>query len=330
MNGDFAAMFYRPTPAACLEKTEKLQFSPHKRVNIACADTQVGLPDDLPHVDGLFQTRQLISNHATLRTEPVHVRYLAPRRLAACALALLCMSPVLAAERMRVAVQENSAPKYADQLQSGSAAQGICPDLLRAIERQDPRLRFAFEPFSQPLKRIEHGMSVADTEANCLADNAERRVKFHVLPITLFSFNYHLIARADDPVRVKDWDDVRHLGDEGKILVVSGSGVLERLRKVGGLSVEESGKSATANLKKLVIGRGRFFYYRTHDWDSQVHDARVTGQVRVLPARLEAVRFHLMFGRHVDPAVIARASHALQVIEADGTLAKLRVKWHLL
>jgi len=256
--------------------------------------------------------------------------YLGTRLLAPLAFALLYAPAAVAGQPLRIAVQENSAPKFLGRLATDSAAEGICPDVLRSIERQDPSVRFVFEPRLQPLKRIEHGMALADTDANCLADNAERRAKFHVLPNTLFSFNYHLIARADDPVRVSDWGDVRRLGHDSKILVVSGSGVMERLRKVGGLTFEESGKSATANLKKLVLGRGRFFYYRTHDWESQIHAANVTGQVRILPARLEIVRFHLMFGRHVDPEVVARAASALQMLEADGTLAKLRIKWKLL
>lgn len=230
---------------------------------------------------------------------------------------------------MRVAIQENSAPKYSEKLESSGNIHGICPDILRAIERQDPTLRFAFELHVQPLRRIEHSMSVAHSDANCLADNAERRAKFHVDPNAIFSFNYHLIARTEDPVRVTAWDDVRSLGHSGKILVVSGSGVLERLHRLGGLSVEESGRSAKANLKKLAMGRGRFFYYRTHDWQRQTLAAGVAGQVRILPTPMEVVRFRLMFGRHVDRSVIASVSRAVQVLEADGTMAKLRAKWHL-
>ncbi len=101
--------------------------------------------------------------------------YLGARLLAPLALALLCAPAAVAGQPLRIAVQENSAPKYLAQLQTANAAEGICPDVLRAIERQDPSVRFVFEPLFQPLKRIEHGMALADTDANCLADNAERR-----------------------------------------------------------------------------------------------------------------------------------------------------------
>ena len=230
---------------------------------------------------------------------------------------------------LRIAVQENSAPKFMALATAGSTAQGICPELLRAIEQHDASVRFVFETHAQPLRRLERRMELADTDANCLADNAERRAKFQVVPHHLFSFNYHLIARADDMVQINDWNDVRRLGEDGKILLVSGTGVVERLRRLGGLSVEESGKSATSNLQKLVMGRGRFFYYRTHDWNNLVHAAMVDGKVRILPVRLEAVQFRLMFGRHVDRYVVARAERALAELEANGTLAQLRSRWAL-
>lgn len=236
---------------------------------------------------------------------------------------------VHAHQALRIAVQENSAPKFLALAPAGSPAQGICPDLLRAIEQHDASVRFVFETHAQPLRRLERRMELADTDANCLVDNAERRAKFQVVQNYLFSFNYHLIARGDDMVHINDWNDVRRLGKDGKILVVSGTGVVDRLRRLGGLSVEESGKSATANLQKLVMGRGRFFYYRTHDWNNLVQAAMVDGQVRIVPGRLEVVQFHLMFGRHVDRSVVARAERALAALEANGTLAQLRSRWAL-
>ena len=251
------------------------------------------------------------------------------RWLLSGALAVFFCTNALAGHALRIAVQENSAPKFLALAGAGSPAQGICPDLLRAIELYDASLHFAFEMRAQPLRRIELRMERADVDANCLVDNVERRAKFQVVPNYLFSFDYYLIARADDTVHINDWNDVRRLGRDGKILIMSGTGVMERLHRLGGLSVEESGKSATTNLKKLVMGRGRFFYYRTHDWNRLVRTAMVDGQVRIVPARMEAVPFRLMFGRHVDRAVVARAGRALDALDANGTLAQLRAQWQL-
>lgn len=248
---------------------------------------------------------------------------------AATALLLLQTAPAVAERVMRVGVQENSTPKFIVGTQFQRSAQGVCPDVMRAIEKYDPKLRFVFETQAQPLRRIELRMERSETDANCLVNNDERRARFQVVAVPLFSLNYHLIARAADAVDVSSWDDVRRLGAQGRILVVSGTGVTERLQKVGGLMVEDSGKSASVNLRKLVSGRGRFFYYRTHDWEVQVRAALVGGQVRILPIPMESVPFHLMLGRHIEPDAALRVERALRHLDANGTLAQLRAKWEL-
>jgi ABC-type amino acid transport substrate-binding protein len=235
-----------------------------------------------------------------------------------------------AGKPIRVAIQEDSAPKYLTGTQSlPGRVEGICPDIMRAIEKQLPGTRFEFEARPQPLRRIEHRMEEGELDANCLVANNERREKFIAVPPRLFSFDYYLIARANDPVDIHDWDDVRRLGANGKVLILSGTGVTESLRSVGGLRFEESGKSASVNLRKLVMGRGRFFYYRIHDWDTQLRAAMVAGQVRILPTRMDSVHFQLMFGRHAGPELPGQIGRALQGLEANGTLSQIRDKWQL-
>lgn len=252
------------------------------------------------------------------------------RLLMAGMLMLLHTVPALAERVMRVAVQENSAPKFISGTSSPhGGVDGVCPDILRAIEKHDPGVRFIFEAQAQPLRRIERRMEHAEVDANCLVNSSARRARFHVVEVPLFSLNYHLIARVGDAVRIDSWDDVRQLGAQGRILVISGTGVVERLQKVGGLTVEDSGKSATVNLRKLVQGRGRFFYYRTHDWEEQMRAAVVAGQVRILPLRMESVPFQLMLGRHVEREAALRLERALSQLDANGTLQQLRSKWQL-
>ena len=252
------------------------------------------------------------------------------RRLATVVLTLMLAGGAAGKTDLRVAAQEDSAPKFV--LGSGSprgVVEGVCPDILRAIAHHDPSLRFLFEARAQPLRRILLRMERGEVDANCLVNNAERRARFQSIGVTLFSFDYYLIARIDDPVQIASWDDVRRLGAQGRILTVSGTGVMERLHKMKGLTVDDSGKSANANLRKLVNGRARFFYYRTHDWEGQVRGAVVAGQVRILPTRMESVNLQLMLGRHIERGVVMRVERALQQLERNGTLARLRAKWRL-
>ncbi|MFL6656689.1 MAG: substrate-binding periplasmic protein [Massilia sp.] len=240
---------------------------------------------------------------------------------------LLCVAA--SAQTIRVAAQENSAPKFLDTPDGNAQWQGMCPDILRAIEKRNPGLHLSFDARSQPLKRIEAGMEFGAMDANCLIDNTERRAKFTVLTAPLFSFDYHLIARSEDGIRIDNWDDVRRLGAQGRILVMSGSGAMARLARIEGLQFEEGGKSATANLQKLVLGRGRFFYYRIYEWEKEIKLAKVEGMVKILPLTMETIQFQLMFGRHVAREVVDKVQRTLHEMESDGALTQIREKWHV-
>jgi len=251
---------------------------------------------------------------------------------ACCALALwsaLAAPSAIAAQALRVAVQENSAPKFLDKADATPRVEGICPDILAAIERRVPSLDVIYDPRPQPLKRLESNMESGLVDANCLIDTNERRAKFKILPTVLFAFDYHLIARSDDPARIANWQDVRDLGPNGRILVVTGSGSMGRLALIGGLHFEEGGKSVTANLQKLVLGRGRFFYYRIHEWERELNLAKVGGMVKILPAKMEIVHFRMMFGKHVSPDLIEKTRRALQDMDNDGELVRIRDKWNI-
>jgi len=70
--------------------------------------------------------------------------------LAAC----VCAVP-LAATQLKTAAQDN-APKF---IRNGSAAMGIAVDVMRAIERLDPELKFVGDQQFLSVTRIELGLS---------------------------------------------------------------------------------------------------------------------------------------------------------------------------
>lgn len=229
---------------------------------------------------------------------------------------------------IRTAAQEGSQPKFVVTGKAGKIRiDGICVEMMRAIERQEPSLRFVFAPQQEPLARIEKGMEEDDLDSNCLIRNAEREMKFQVVPTMMFSFDYHLVARADDNVQVNNWNDVRNLGVDGKLLVLRGTGAKGRLQQIGGLIVDDGGSTTAENLNKLVAGRARFFYYRTIAWKSEIARAEMDGKVRVLPTIMESIEFYLMLNKHVPKEVFDKISSALTALEKSGELMQIRKKW---
>lgn len=232
------------------------------------------------------------------------------------------------AATIRTVAQLAAEPKFIiETLRGTTRISGFCVDIMEAIEKRDPSLHFALQPRALPLTRIQSEMEGGQLDANCLIANAERRSKFHVAPTKLFSYNYHLIVRIEDEVTVHHWDDVRNMGDEGRILVVKGTGALNRLEQAGGLILDAGGATPEDNLKKLLAGRGRFFYYRAEGWKHAMARTGLEGKVKVLPAVMGVEDFYLMLGKHLPASVVKAVGKALVELEERGELERIHKKW---
>lgn len=226
---------------------------------------------------------------------------------------------------LRVAAQLESEPKFIAQ---ENAIGGSCIDIFRAIEKADPEIKFSGHQRWMPLKRIEAMVGARQLDAICgLIRNEERAAAYSIPDTPLFTVTYHLLVRADDPVNIRSWDDVRKLGDDGVILVNAGSGPVNSLAKVGSLKIDSAAGSTGSNIEKLLVGRGRFFYYRQPGLNSEVRKSGHAGKVRVLPTALDSQAFYLMLGTHVGKETESRISHALEKLSESGELKQIAEKW---
>ncbi|MBY0238458.1 MAG: transporter substrate-binding domain-containing protein [Burkholderiaceae bacterium] len=227
---------------------------------------------------------------------------------------------------LRTAAQQASAPKF---VHADHGVAGLCIDIYRAIEKTDPLLRITGDQRWRPLLRLEAELRGGALDIGCgLIRSREREADLVYADPALFSVSYHLVARADDPVEIQSWDDVRGLGDKGVILAIHGFGQVTRLREMGGLSVDAGAVDAGTNLRKLVAGRGRFYYHRSPGIAAEIHKAGLEGKVRVLPVMMDSQRFFMVLGRHVPGATLARLKRALAQLDASGELKRLAGKWY--
>lgn len=236
------------------------------------------------------------------------------------------------AVELRTAAQQATAPKFVGSDGTSGAsgvATGLCIDLHRAIERLDPALRITGDQQWRPLPRMEAELRAGTLDIACgLMRNREREAELTYLEPSLFAVSYHLVVRADDPVDIASWDDVRTLGDKGAILAMHGFGQVARLKELGGLLVDSGAGDAGTNLRKLLAGRGRFYYHRSPGIAAEIRKAGLEGKVRVLPVSMDSQRFYMVAGRHVPSPVVARLNRALAQLESSGELRRLVAKWY--
>jgi len=227
----------------------------------------------------------------------------------------------------RTAAQQDSAPKYF-QREKGGEVFGLCVDIFRAVEEVDPAIRILGDQDMQPLARIERSVLFGTLDIFCgLGDNPQRREYYHFLQPPVFSVKYHLAVRSNDPVEIKTWDDVRQLGDKGIILVNHGSGAIGRLYALGGLYVDDGGLTTSANLGKLLSGRGRFLYYRIPGFQAEINNKGVGQQVRILPTVFETQPFYLLVRKTMADEKVKRLESALQQLATAGTMARIEQKY---
>jgi ABC-type amino acid transport substrate-binding protein len=227
---------------------------------------------------------------------------------------------------LRVAAQIGTEPKFL-RADSGAVV-GLCTDILRAIERIDPGLRFTGDQQWMPVTRVMTELAAGAQDAACAMQHTpDRDRKFIYLQPALFEVDYVLLARSDDPVEINSWDDLRGLRPEPIVLVNRGFAVSATLESIPGIRVDASATDTKLNLEKLVAGRARLYFHRGPGIQPMLERAGVANKVRVLPGSLLHTASYLVLAKHVDAAIAERLRLALAQLEKSGELQAIVRKW---
>jgi polar amino acid transport system substrate-binding protein len=227
---------------------------------------------------------------------------------------------------LRVAAQIGTEPKFL-RADSGAVV-GLCTDILRALERIDPGLRFTGDQQWMPVTRVMTELAAGAQDAACAMQHTpDRDRKFIYLQPALFEVDYVLLARSDDPVEINSWDDLRGLRPEPIVLVNRGFAVSATLESIPGIHVDASTTDTKLNLEKLVAGRARLYFHRGPGIQRMLERAGVANKVRVLPGSLLHTASYLVLAKHVDAAIAERLRLALAQLEKSGELQTIVRKW---
>jgi ABC-type amino acid transport substrate-binding protein len=227
---------------------------------------------------------------------------------------------------LRVAAQIGTEPKFL-RADSGAVV-GLCTDILRAIERIAPGLRFTGDQQWMPVTRVMTELAAGAQDAACAMQHTpDRDRKFIYLQPALFEVDYVLLARSDDPVEINSWDDLRGLRPEPIVLVNRGFAVSATLESIPGIHVDASATDTKLNLEKLVAGRARLYFHRGPGIQRMLERAGVANKVRVLPGSLLHTASYLVLAKHVDAAIAERLRQALAQLEKSGELQAIVKKW---
>jgi polar amino acid transport system substrate-binding protein len=222
----------------------------------------------------------------------------------------------------RVAAQEAIAPKW---IQLPERVAGICPDIIAAIERVEPRLHFTGYGRSRSLPGIEAGLESGKLDVACALIGSPRR---HAIAVpagkSVYLTRHMLAARAGDTAAVRDMQDLVRLG----ALVTSQRGsVFSEALKAAGVRVDDATDDNGLNLHKMLGGHGRFAYLNELTLRHYIRSEHLDDKVRVLPVALGAEPSYFWVSRKADPALAPMLGAAIDRLKADGELDRIFAQW---
>jgi polar amino acid transport system substrate-binding protein len=239
-----------------------------------------------------------------------------------CALAAAAGMAGAAPLTLRVHAQESVPPKW---VVGKPKMTGICPDILAAIERIEPRLRFSRELETRSVPFLEQGLANGTIDVACaLLDTERRREVAQVVGPPLYVVRHRLAARRDDPAAVSSMADLVKL--KALINTPRSSAYAAQLRALG-LQVDDSTGDNVVNLKKILAGHGRFFYINEQTLNWMMEQPQFKGKVRMLDwvVKEEPIYFHV--GKKAPAGAAELVGQALAELKGDGELARIYASW---
>jgi len=243
------------------------------------------------------------------------------------AFALLALACPLAvqADVLQVTVmgQESVAPKFV--LDDGKPPEGLCPDIMHAVEAVEPRLHFGGFERARSLAFIEDALGRGSAGAACaLVDSPVRRTVAVRINVPLYEARYRLAAAAGDSTAVRSLDELAR--SKHVVNTARGSGYIDELRQRG-LVIDDSTGDTVVNLRKTVHGHGRYTYLNEMTMFYYIRTAGLDGKLTVLPTVFRPGYVYFWVSKKADPAVAPLLEAALVKLRANGELGRIYTRW---
>ena len=238
---------------------------------------------------------------------------------------LLAAAPCVASDRglvLRVTGQESLPPKWL--MQDGRPA-GVCPDILAAISRLEPRLHFTGLDEFRSVLLIEQNLRVGKTDIACALVSTPLRHEIAVaIPQHLYVSRQRLAAAAGDPAQINSLEELARL--KPLVNTSRGAAYIDQLRELG-IPVDDSTGSNLTNLKKILAGHGRFFYMNELTLHWLIRENHLQDKVKLMPAVLKEDAMYLWVSRKTPPQAITMLAAAIDKLAERGELARIYARW---
>ena len=223
---------------------------------------------------------------------------------------------------LRVTGQESLPPKWIAQ---HGPSTGVCPDILAAISRIEPRIRFTGLDDIRSVPVIEQNLRVGQADIACalLATPTRHQIAI-AIPQALYIARQRLAAAAGDTAEVRTLDELASL--RPLVNTSRGAAYIDQLRERG-IKVDDSTGSNLTNLKKILAGHGRFFYMNELTLYWLIREHRLQDKIRLMPVILKEDPVYLWVSRKAPEQAVPLLAAALKKLHDSGELARIYARW---
>ncbi len=241
-----------------------------------------------------------------------------------CGVAAADTGPVV----LRTAAQTGTEPKFVEETRDGNTLiRGFCVDVFRAIESVDSGLNFTGEQRWVPTARVDAMLERGELDVICGVGRTDDRVRrFDFIEPPIVAARFLLVSRRDDPVDVRELNDLKRLSPDNTVLINTGFSIGQLLRQLG-LPLDAGAADPASNLAKLMAGRARFYCYREPGLRYELTRLGLLGKVKIHPYVVDTTPLMLMVSRQLAPSTRARLSSAMSVLVRRGQLDDILSRW---
>ncbi|OFZ29054.1 MAG: hypothetical protein A2622_13255 [Bdellovibrionales bacterium RIFCSPHIGHO2_01_FULL_40_29] len=208
-----------------------------------------------------------------------------------------------------------------------AAKPGICSEIIKKVESIDPDIKITGATEYAPLSRVEPMLESGQIDVFfCLLKSAERIKKYNYASIPLYTIKHVMAVRADDDVKISNYEDVRKLGKEGTVLVTFGS-TLVKTAQAEKLTVDDSAKTDEQNFSKLLDKRARFFYGQDMTLLTAIKNAKLEGKVKIIEANFKEEPLYLATSKKLSEDIFNKLQADLEKLKKSGDLDKISAKY---
>ncbi len=203
---------------------------------------------------------------------------------------------------------------------------GMCIDIMHALEKKVPEIKFTYKPGLTPFARIKEVLKFSKIDAGFgFARNPAREKIYTYTDTPLYPVRFVIFALKSDKKAhgIKTFEDIKAHG--GTMLGLRGTNAITVFRdKTKHLNIKtEVVPTMVQNIRKVLRGRGAFFTYNDIDAIGALKQEGAFDKFFILPVITKDTHHWLAFSQKVPKDIVGKANQALKDLNDSGELKRI-------